>query len=70
MHGNSSCRVESVDIAPFVLGANMTLFSFDFAGCGKSEGEFISLGWHERDDVNGILRYVHGIRKPDGYSHR
>jgi len=63
MHGNSSSRVEAVDIAPFVLGANMTLFCFDFAGCGKSEGEFISLGWHERDDVNVIVNYLREHRK-------
>jgi alpha/beta superfamily hydrolase len=41
----------------------MTLFCFDFAGCGKSEGEFISLGWHERDDVNVIVNYLRKERK-------
>jgi pimeloyl-ACP methyl ester carboxylesterase len=41
----------------------MTLFCFDFAGCGKSEGEFISLGWHERDDVNVIVNYLRQERK-------
>jgi hypothetical protein len=23
------------------------IFSFDFTGCGKSEGDFISLGYYE-----------------------
>ena len=63
MHGNSSCRVEAVDIVPYVLAAKMTLFCFDFAGCGKSEGEYISLGWHERDDVNVIVNYLRQHRK-------
>jgi cephalosporin-C deacetylase-like acetyl esterase len=58
MHGNSSCRTEAVDLVPYVLQANMTLFCFDFPGCGKSDGEFISLGWHERDDVNVIVNYL------------
>ncbi len=32
--------------------------SFDFAGCGKSDGKYISLGWHERDDVNVVIKYL------------
>ena len=43
---------------PFLLQANMTCFCFDFPGCGQSEGEFISLGWHERDDVNYIVNFL------------
>jgi len=63
MHGNSSCRLEAIDLVPFILRSKMTLFCFDFAGCGKSEGEFISLGWHERDDVNVIVNYLREHRK-------
>jgi len=63
MHGNSSCRLEALDLVPYILQANMTLFCFDFAGCGRSEGEFISLGWHERDDVNVIVNYLRQERK-------
>ena len=58
MHGNSSCRLEALQIMPNILSARMTLFCFDFAGCGKSEGEYISLGWYERDDVNVIVNYL------------
>jgi pimeloyl-ACP methyl ester carboxylesterase len=58
MHGNSSCRLEAIDLVGFLLPANITLFCFDFPGCGRSEGEFISLGWHERDDVNIIINYL------------
>lgn len=63
LHGNSSCRLEAVELVPFVLQANITLFCFDFPGCGKSEGEFISLGWHERDDVNVIVNHLRSERK-------
>lgn len=34
------------------------MFAFDFPGCGLSEGEFISLGWHEREEVNIIIDYL------------
>lgn len=63
MHGNSSCRLEALDLVQYVLQANMTLFCFDFPGCGRSEGEFISLGWYERDDVNVIVNYLRAERK-------
>jgi hypothetical protein len=29
-----------------ILCHDITLFAFDFAGCGKSEGEYISLGYY------------------------
>jgi alpha/beta superfamily hydrolase len=38
----------------------ITLFCFDFAGCGRSEGEFISLGWYERDDVQTVVEWLRG----------
>lgn len=58
MHGNSSCRLEALELVDYFLTANITLFCFDFPGCGLSEGEFISLGWWERDDVACIVDYL------------
>ena len=58
MHGNSSCRLEALELVDFICTANITLFCFDFPGCGISGGEFISLGWHERDDVALIVDYL------------
>lgn len=62
MHGNSSCRVEGLECVPYLLPANMTLCCFDFSGCGLSEGEYISLGWHERDDVEELIDYLRKFR--------
>ena len=36
----------------------ITVFTFDFSGCGLSEGEYISLGYYERDDVEAIINYL------------
>jgi len=36
----------------------MTLCCLDFPGCGLSEGEYISLGWYERDDVELLIDYL------------
>lgn len=63
MHGNSSSRLEALEAAPYLLPSNMTLFCFDFAGCGMSGGEYISLGWWERDDLNMIVEYLRKDRR-------
>ena len=62
MHGNSSCRLEALELVDFFLTSGITLFCFDFPGCGLSEGKFISLGWYERDDVATIVEYLRAER--------
>lgn len=34
------------------------MFSFDFAGCGLSEGEYISLGYYEKDDLETVINHL------------
>lgn len=29
--------------------------SFDFSGCGKSDGDFVSLGLKEQDDLSAVI---------------
>ena len=58
MHGNSSCRGESLEVLPLVLNLGCTLLSFDFCGCGVSDGDLISLGWYERDDCKCVIDYL------------
>ena len=36
------------------------VFCFDFAGSGRSEGEYVSLGYHERDDLATVVDYLRG----------
>lgn len=47
-----------MEAAKILLPLNITLFTFDFAGCGMSEGEFVSLGWHEREDLEIVVNYL------------
>ncbi len=58
LHGNSSSRLEGLKIAPELLKRDINLFVLDFAGCGMSEGEFISLGWHEKEQVKIVIDFV------------
>jgi pimeloyl-ACP methyl ester carboxylesterase len=63
MHGNSSARIEALESVMVLLPANITVFCFDFAGCGMSEGEYISLGWWEREDLGLIVEYLRKERR-------
>lgn len=58
LHCNSSSRIEGINQLAHLLKNDINLFVFDFAGCGKSEGEYISLGYHEKDDVKIIVDFV------------
>jgi len=41
-----------------LLPFNITVFSFDFAGSGLSDGEYLSLGFYERDDLSVVIDYL------------
>ena len=63
LHGNSSSRAEIYPELYYLLSSDITVFAFDFSGCGKSEGEYISLGWYERDDVECVVNYLRSTDK-------
>lgn len=61
LHGNSSSRAEGIKHVSILLRKGINLFTFDFAGCGKSEGEYISLGYHEKNDLKIVVDFVSKI---------
>jgi len=63
LHGNSSCRLEALNILTVLLSAGMSVFAFDFAGSGISEGEYVSLGFYERDDLAYVIEYLRASGK-------
>ena len=63
LHGNSSSRLEVLGQLKHLLPLNITVFAFDFSGCGKSEGDYISLGWYESDDVECVINYLQKTNK-------
>lgn len=58
LHGNSSCRLEALSVLRTCLSSGMTVVAFDCAGCGKSDGEYISLGYYERDDLQAVINHL------------
>ncbi|TDH67119.1 hypothetical protein CCR75_004856 [Bremia lactucae] len=63
LHGNSSCRLEALGVLRTCLAAGLSVAAFDTAGCGKSDGEYISLGYYERDDLRDVVTYLRAEKK-------
>ena len=63
LHGNSSSRCEALAEIKHLIPLNITVFAFDFSGCGQSQGEYISLGWYEREDVETVIEYLRKTNK-------
>ena len=61
LHGNSSSRIEGLTMAKVLLKKDINLFVFDFAGSGLSEGEYVSLGYHESDDLGNVIDFLEKI---------
>ncbi|KAB2637658.1 hypothetical protein D8674_028192 [Pyrus ussuriensis x Pyrus communis] len=57
-HGNSGCRADANEAAVMLLPSNITVFTLDFSGSGVSDGDYVSLGWHERDDLKIVVSYL------------
>lgn len=65
LHGNSSSRLESLTIVEYLIPMNISVCGIDLSGIssivlgsGHSEGEFISLGYYESQDVQALYEYL------------
>lgn len=58
LHGNSSARVEAIPQLSLVLGIGATMLALDFAGSGRSDGEYVSLGAFEKDDLQCVIEFL------------
>ncbi|XP_042475663.1 uncharacterized protein LOC122057581 isoform X2 [Macadamia integrifolia] len=57
-HGNSGCRADASEAALILLPSYITVFTLDFSGSGLSEGEHVTLGWNEKDDLKAVVDYL------------
>lgn len=55
LHGNASNQLEGRFLVSLFCPIGISVFCFDFAGCGCSEGKYISLGYFEAQDLNIII---------------
>eukprot|EP00927_Polykrikos_kofoidii_P023601 TRINITY_DN21690_c0_g1_i2.p1 TRINITY_DN21690_c0_g1~~TRINITY_DN21690_c0_g1_i2.p1 ORF type:complete len:438 (+),score=50.87 TRINITY_DN21690_c0_g1_i2:190-1314(+) len=61
LHGMSGCRLDVVTLLPHLLRYDITVCSLDFSGCGESEGDYVSLGHHEQQDLRVVLDHLRGV---------
>ena len=50
-HANSASRVQAVHYLALLLSLGCSVLALDFAGAGLSEGDVVTLGFREADDV-------------------
>lgn len=50
--------MEGLVAADVLIPAGMDLLAFDFSGCGNSEGQWVTLGWKETDDLRAVLQWL------------
>lgn len=58
LHGNSSGRVEVIPQLGHLLSLGVAVVAFDFTGSGRSEGDFVSLGFFEREDLQTVVHHL------------
>eukprot|EP00667_Euglena_gracilis_P003882 EG_transcript_3896 len=62
-HGNAGSRCFSLDMIRHLLPCNLSVFAFDFAGCGLSDGDYVSLGYYEKMDLEAVVTYLLGTAR-------
>lgn len=58
LHGNSSSRIEALAQLSIVLSLGCSFLAFDTSGSGMSDGEYVSLGYYEREDLGLVISHL------------
>eukprot|EP00850_Spirogloea_muscicola_P018871 SM000177S03204 [mRNA] locus=s177:210935:220262:- [translate_table: standard] len=54
----SGCRADANEAAIILLPSNITVLALDFAGSGLSDGEYVSLGCFEMEDLATVIKHL------------
>lgn len=60
LHSQSGCRIEGLPLVDECMNRKYGLCVFDYSSCGMSEGEYVSLGYYEKNDLHIILNELRG----------
>jgi pimeloyl-ACP methyl ester carboxylesterase len=63
LHGNSGSRCDATEAVRLLLPMGIDVFALDFGGSGASEGEHVSLGAREKEDVSRVIKHLRGSRR-------
>ena len=59
LHGNAGSRTVALELVELVCAVyRIALCTFDFAGCGRSGGEYITLGHTEPQQIHCVVRHL------------
>jgi pimeloyl-ACP methyl ester carboxylesterase len=58
LHGQGGSMDPDVQYAPALHAAGFNVLMFDFRAHGRSQGDFVSVGYLERQDVQGALDWL------------
>ena len=61
MHGNASARIEVLPQLSHLLSLGVSVFSFDFVGSGQSDGDYVSLGYFEQEDLSCVVKHLRSL---------
>ena len=56
-HGNAGNKIDIIEIFEFLLW-EFNICSFDFSGAGFSEGEYVTLGYYEKYDIQAVVEFL------------
>jgi alpha/beta superfamily hydrolase len=42
-----------------IVSKGINLCTFDFSGCGNSQGDWVTLGHKEKDDLKAVIEYLY-----------
>eukprot|EP01103_Thecamoeba_quadrilineata_P018731 TRINITY_DN7314_c0_g1_i1.p1 TRINITY_DN7314_c0_g1~~TRINITY_DN7314_c0_g1_i1.p1 ORF type:complete len:576 (-),score=105.31 TRINITY_DN7314_c0_g1_i1:155-1882(-) len=63
LHGNCGCRLDAHDCLQILLPYNISLFTLDLSGSGLSDGDYLSLGYYEKEDVTTIVDFLRNTER-------
>ena len=58
LHGNSGSRCDATEAIRLLLPARITVFAVDLSGSGLSEGDYVTLGAREVEDVAAVVARI------------
>ncbi|KRX10648.1 hypothetical protein PPERSA_05468 [Pseudocohnilembus persalinus] len=62
-HCNSGSKLEGVPLIKALGQYGIGIFLLDFTGSGLSQGQYITLGWRESDDLQVVIDYLKNCGK-------
>lgn len=63
LHCNTGSRLDVKPYLPELISQGFSVCAFDFSGCGLSEGEYITLGYKEKNDIESVLAYLNSLQR-------